>query len=114
MHGDSQNTATPNQPESQPPKPQPYYVTHEFGGSSELSTTLVHALADVADVDVTQAEFRLTDYVDPDALNRLFEPTGDGTAQVNGHVSFTVWGNQVTVYHDGQIVIAPPAQPRSG
>lgn len=111
MHGDSQNTASTSQPESQPPAPQPYYVTHEFDGSTELTTTLVHALADVADVDVTQAEFRLTDYVDPDALNRLFQPSGEGAAQVDGHVSFTVWGNQVTVYHDGQIVIAPPTEP---
>lgn len=108
MHGDSQNTATAGQPETQPSEQQPYYVTHEFDGSTELTTTLVHALADVAGVDVTQAEFRLTDYVDPDALNRLFEPPGEGTAQVNGHVGFTVWGNQVTIYHDGQIVIAPP------
>lgn len=113
MHGDSRNPATANQPESQPPQPQPYYFTHEFGGSSQLSTTLVHALADVAGVDVTQAEFRLADYVDPDALNQLFAPSGDGTAQVDGHLSFTVWGNQVTIYNDGQIVIAPPVEPQS-
>lgn len=114
MHGDSRNTATANHSETQPPRPQPYHVTHEFGGSSELSTTLVHALADVAGVDVTQAEFRLADYVDPDALDRLFEPAGDGTAQVDGYLCFTVWDNQVTIYHDGQIVIAPPVEPQDG
>lgn len=114
MHGDSRNTATANRPESQPQQPQPYYVTHEFGGATKLSTTLVHALADVADVDVTQAEFRLADYVDPDALDRLFEPAGDATAELDGHLTFTVWGNQVTIYHDGHIVIAPPVDPQTG
>lgn len=114
MQGNGQNTTAGGHSTSHPPQPQPYYVTHDFDGAGELTTTLVHAIADVADVDVTQAEFRLSDYVDPDALNRLFQPSGNGTAQVDGHVSFTVWGNQVTIYHDGQIVISPPAQSLRG
>jgi hypothetical protein len=111
MHGNSQNTTTTaTRPQSQTHKPQPYFIQHEFGGSSQLTTTLVHALSDVTGADVTQVESGLANYVDPDALNRLFKPDSDGTPRPNGHVSFTVWDHQVTVYHNGQIAIMPPSQ----
>lgn len=109
MHGNSRNTdpATQMAPR-QEPEPRPYYVRHEFGGSSELSTTLVHALSDVTGADVTEAEAGLADHVDPDALNRLFGSGDDRYG--NGHLSFDVWDHRVTVYDDGQISIAPPAR----
>jgi len=88
-----------------------YYVKHDFGGSAELTTTLAHAISDVTGVDVTDAGFTLNDYVDPDALDSLFKPRDDGTARIDGHLSFAVWGYQVTVYSDGQIAIVPPNQP---
>ena len=111
MHGNGRNVASTAQPQaqSQPQEPQPYFYQHQFGGSVELTTTLVHALSDVVGVDVTEAEFRIGDHVDPDALNRLFEPAPDELKQSNGYVSFNVWGYQVTIYYNGQIVIAPPA-----
>lgn len=110
MHGNSQNTTTVPRPQSQPREPQPYFVQHEFGGASQLTTTLVHAISDVTGADVTQAEAGLANYVDPDALNRLFKPDSDGMPRPNGHVSFTIWDHQVTVYHNGQIAITPPSQ----
>lgn len=108
MHGNRQNTA-PAAPQNQPQPPQPYFVQHDFGGPSDLTTTLVHALSDVTGADVTQAESSLCNYVDPRSLDRLFEPARDGTPRPNGHVSFTIWDHQVTVYHNGQIAITPPA-----
>jgi hypothetical protein len=109
MHGNGQNTTTPAVPQNRPRPPQPYFVTHEFGGTSDLTTTLVHAISDVTGADVTQAEASLVDFVDPEALDRLFEPAPDGTPRPNGHLSFTMWDHQVTVYHNGQIAITPPA-----
>ena len=108
MHGNSQNTTTAV-PQNQPRPPQPYFVQHEFGGTSDLTTTLVHAISDVTGADVTQAEASLVNFVDPEALDRLFEPSPDGTPRPNGHLSFTMWDHQVTVYHNGQIAITPPA-----
>ncbi len=92
---------------------QPYVFEHEFGGSARLTTTLAHALADVAGVDVTDAEFTLSDYVDPEALDRLFKPRADDTPRLGGHLSFTAWGCQVTVYSDGRITVVPPQRARS-
>jgi len=88
-----------------------YYVKHDFDGSAELTTTLAHAISDVTGVDVTDAGFTLNDYVDPEALDSLFRPRDDGTVRIDGHLSFAVWGYQVTVYSDGQIAIVPPNQP---
>jgi hypothetical protein len=88
-----------------------YYVKHDFGGAAELTTTLAHAISDVTGVDVTDSGFTLNDHVDPEALDQLFKPRDDGTPRVDGHLSFAVWGYQVTVYSDGQIAIVPPNQP---
>jgi hypothetical protein len=111
MQGNRQNTTGAVPQTSQRP-PEPYFVQHEFGGTSDLTTTLVHALADVTGADVTQAEAGLVEHVDPAALDRLFAPSTDGTPRPNGHLSFTVWDHQVTVYHNGQIAITPPVHAR--
>ncbi|MFB6141606.1 MAG: HalOD1 output domain-containing protein [Halosimplex sp.] len=75
-----------------------------------MTTTLAHAISDVTGVDVTDTGFTLNDHVDPEALDRLFKPKADGTQRIDGHLSFTIWGYQVTVYSDGQIAIVPPRQ----
>src|SRR6056297_2000465 len=80
-----------------------YFVKHDFDGSAELTTTLAHALSDISGVDVTDTGFTLYDYIDPDALDRLFKPTDDAARCVNGTLTFTVWNHKVTVYSDGQI-----------
>ena len=89
---------------------QNYFVQHDFGGSAELTTTLAHAISDVTGIDVTDTGFTLNDHVDPEALDHLFRPKEDGTPRTNGHLSFTIWGYQVTVYSNGQIAIVPPRQ----
>ena len=87
---------------------QTYFVKHDFEGPAKLTTTLIHALSDVVGCDVSDSEFTLYNYVDPDALNHLFKPKEDGTLRTNGHLTFTVQGHLVTVYSDGQIAIVPP------
>ena len=88
-----------------------YFVKHDFDGPAELTTTLAHALSDISGVDVTDTGFTLYDYIDPDALDMLFKPKEDTHRRVNGMLTFTVWGHQVTVYSDGQIAIVPPQTP---
>ncbi len=112
MHGNTQNTTTHTHSQNQTVEPQPYFVHHEFGGSTKLTTTLVHAISDVSGVDVTQAESHLSNYVDPTALDRLFKPGSSTTQHANGMLSFTMWNYQITIYHNGRIAIAPPAQPQ--
>lgn len=85
-----------------------YYAQHDPTGAADLTTTVVHALADVMGVDVTGTEFSLYDSVDPDALDRLFAPKADGTPRPPGHVAFGVQGYRVTVYSSGEIAITPP------
>lgn len=87
---------------------QNYVFQHDFDGTASLTTTLVHAIADVTGTDVSETEFTLHDHVDPDALDRLFAPEPDGTRRTSGHVSFAVWGYRVTVHGDGHIAIVPP------
>lgn len=95
-----------------------HVVYHDFDGAAELTTTLAHAISDVTGVDVTDTGFTLADYVDPDALDKLFRPSGNAAGQVNAHLSLTIWGCQVAIYDNGQIVVTPigeytqPHQPR--
>lgn len=85
-----------------------YFAYHDPAGDARLSTTLVHALADVMGVDVTDTGFVLADQIDPDALDALFTQTVDGGGNPAGHLAFSVDGYRVTVYSDGTIVITPP------
>ncbi len=93
-----------------------YYVYHDPDSHATLASTVAHALADVAGVEVTDGEFSLYDSVDPDALERLFADRQDGTARSGGHVAFSALGHDVVVYSSGDCVIYPPregARPRT-
>lgn len=87
------------------------YVTHyDPDGTATLTTTVVHALATVADADVSQGEFSLYDSIDPDALERLFAAKSDGSKRQGGHVAFTALDHEVYVYASGDVFIYPPAR----
>lgn len=94
--------------QGRPPQSQDYYAYHDVESAANLSTTLVHALADVMGLDISDTGFVLYDSIDPEALDRIFSSTGDGSPRPPGHVAFTVDGYRVTVYSSGQIVITPP------
>lgn len=91
--------------------PRDYRTHHDRDSPAKLSTTLVHALADVMDRDVTDAGEALYRSVDPEAIDRIFSSTEDGAPRAPGHVAFAVEGYRVTVYSDGDIVITPPEGP---
>lgn len=113
MHRNASAAQSAGQVATRPQAQQAYTVQHDFEGTATVTETVVHALSDVTGMDVTDADFALADYVDPDSLNRLFAPKPDGTPRVNGHLSFTVMGYQTTVYATGQISIVPVgAQPQ--
>jgi len=110
MYRNETNTVTHPQTQQQRQYSQEYVVKHDFDGSAKLTTTLAHALSDVSGNDVTGTGFTLYEHVDPDALDKLFKPKEDGTPRMNGCLTFSVWGHQVTVYSDGQIAIVSPHQ----
>lgn len=109
MNSDVPNVSNQCWKEQRSPQPSTYHAYHDPRSPAKLSTTIVHALADVMDLDVTDTGFSLYDSVDPDALDQLFVPKSDGTPRPPGHVAFSVQGYRITVYSEGHIVITPPS-----
>lgn len=73
-----------------------------------LTDTVVRAVSDAKDVDPIDLDARVYDCVDPDALDRLFAPTADGTAR-EGKVVFSMAGCRVEVQADAVRVTPPRA-----
>lgn len=96
-------------PASRSRSPSVYRVVHDPDGPARLSTTVVHAIADCLDVDVSDGRASLYDTVDPEALDRLFRPRRDGRPRNGGAFTLLVRDHYVTVHGDGEIVIEPPA-----
>lgn len=69
-----------------------------------VSVSVGETLAELRDTD--PASIDLHDYVDVEALDRLFEPLRDGTPRT-GRVSFQAAGYDVTVRSDGTYTIGP-------
>ncbi len=86
-----------------------YVFRYDADGSATITATVVHALASIADADVSQGEFSLYDCLDPEALERIFAPKADGSPRAGGHVAFQALDHEVYVYATGKILIYPPA-----
>jgi hypothetical protein len=69
-----------------------------------VSTSLLEALDSLAEFDAEGGEEILFDWVDPDALDVLFESTPT-TDRTDGWVCFPVGGFDVAVSADDEIVI---------
>ncbi len=70
-----------------------------------LSEAAVIAVADERGIDPTDLP-PLYEFVDPDALDALFE----GRCEMGGEVRFTLDGCVVTVYADGRVEADLPAE----
>lgn len=73
-----------------------------------LTDTVVRAVADAKDVDPLDLDARVYDSIDPDALDRLFTPTADGSDR-QGMVVFPMAGCRVEVQRDAVRVTPPRA-----
>jgi hypothetical protein len=82
-----------------------YHVQHDLESRTELSVTVVAAVAEVLDRD--PADLDLNGVVHPDALNSIFSPRYDGTPRRGGTLSFSLEGCSVTVDREGAIVVDP-------
>ena len=70
-----------------------------------LSTAVIDAVADAAELEPAELGTRLYDRIDPDALDNLFGDRHDGTPRGCGHVVFSLLDYEVTVYSDGHVVV---------
>lgn len=80
-----------------------YTVEHDFEGDRSLSTTVITAIADVADEQPLDLP-PLYDTIDPDTLDSLFSPN-EGGGDVPDHIGFTHAGCTVAVHSDGKVIV---------
>jgi len=100
---DSNNDPSSDDHASQFEKKNVYREIHEWDSSASLTGTVVAALANFKEVESTEME-PLYEHVDPDALEALFDPTGDGF-RTDGRVSFSIDDNQVTIHSHGEFAV---------
>ncbi|ELY99327.1 HalOD1 output domain-containing protein [Natrialba asiatica] len=81
-------------------------VRYDRTASEPPSIAAATALARFRDEDVTAASTRLYDYVDPEALDALFEETNTGMPRSVEEVTFRVDDAAVTVYPEEVVVSA--------
>lgn len=78
---------------------------HDFASPGELGVAIVESVERVLDTDATELE-PLYETIDPDALERLFEPAGAaGTPSDHVEVRFNYEGLDLVVSGDGSICL---------
>lgn len=76
-------------------------------GPRRASAAVVEAVAETKGVRPEAIGQPLNDVVDPDALDALFAPRGDGTPRDVGAVSFAFAGASVTVTGEADVSVEP-------
>lgn len=82
--------------------------TQQLSPTGDVSTAVVVAVADVTDTHPTDLP-PLYDVVDPDALDAIFRPSGDGQPGPGVHVTFTMAGCTVSI-RDGAITVTADSE----
>jgi len=83
-----------------------YVVPDAFDAPGGVHTTVVNAVAAATDTDSDELE-NLYERVDPDALERIFQPHRDGTRRSGGRLTFPFSGAVVTLHSEGELRIEP-------
>jgi hypothetical protein len=78
-------------------------LTHD--PAHHVGTTVAQGIAEVTGTPVEDLDAELNEYVDPDALNRLFVERPDGSDRTEGHVVFPMQGCRVEVSADYRVVV---------
>lgn len=82
----------------------------EIGPDESVHTAVVRAVSAVEGRDPLSLR-PLTDVLDPDALDRLFDPQPDGSARRGGSLTFVYSNCRVTV-ENGEYLTLHPIDPR--
>ncbi|WP_423999845.1 HalOD1 output domain-containing protein [Haloarcula salina] len=78
-----------------------------------LSETIVHAVADTLGIDPVDLDDRISDCIDPDALDRLFRAGEPGEPSPDGLVVFSMAGCRIEVEGNRSVSVTP-CHDRSG
>jgi len=78
----------------------------DVGDADSLLVAISKRLAAERGVDPLEGP-ALSEYVDTDALARLFDPPGGRRGATFGRVTFHVQNYEVRVYHDGTFDVQP-------
>lgn len=78
----------------------PVVHTSESAASRRPSVRVVEAVADAAGVDALELDANLYEYVDPEALDKLFGP--DGAGPTDGRITVPFGAYSVVVESDGE------------
>jgi hypothetical protein len=82
-----------------------YHVRHDWESDGSLSRTIVDAIAAMQETDSGDVE-PLETVVDPDAMDRLFEPRREARRRDGeGHIRFDLDGYDVRVTWSGDVSI---------
>lgn len=81
------------------------YVAHHDVAEDGLSVTLSLALAAAADSSPTEFLPRFQEFVDPDALDRMFRPQPNGDLRKGGPFHLSIEGYEVSIFNTGRIEI---------
>lgn len=86
-----------------------YHIHHDETVSTPLSYGVLRGVAAITGDEPHELD-SLTEVVDPDALDRLFDRDHSESSASIGRVVIEFNGCHVTVYADDQIVIEPPEE----
>ena len=81
-------------------------MEYEIEDDEPVSLAVVRAVAAVEGREPCALR-PLAEVVDPDALDALFEPRGDGEARTGGHLSFVYSSCRVTVDNGEYLTLRP-------
>lgn len=82
-----------------------YRTEYEYGNETDgLTVIIVDALADVTDVSPTEIVPRISESVDPDALERVFRPLPDGSRR-DGRLTFYLLDFRISLDGNGTVSI---------
>lgn len=85
-----------------PDRPTVHRLASDSTTRGEISTTIIEAIAEAEDVSPLSRDVGLRDVVDPDALDRLFEPCG---GRDRGLVVFDVEDYVVAAFASGDVIV---------
>ncbi len=78
-------------------------ASYDPKGGESLVVTIAKAVARAEGVSVENLRTRVYDVIDPDALERLFEPASE--TDIEAEVSFLMAGHTVIVRNSGEVIV---------
>lgn len=89
------------------PMSETYHLEHDWDESTSLSYTVLRAVAAITGVEAHELD-PLSETIDPDVLERVFDPNRANADAVNGCLIIDFNGCRVRIFADGHLEIEPP------